>query len=226
MIGTIVTTLAFGFGIYYGKASVTEEEFNNRLNTIEKTMTDSKKELSDRLRTIEKTVTDTNTQVNILVEDKEANKEPIQLLYKNMYVKLEGYIDELLNKYVNISAIIIDPTTETAQRPIIQLFEKPMPSPFRVSIKENSIMAFELPRDIQFASIEGLPKNAIFDPKTNILVWRPRYDQVGSYDLEFNAVSQSYSQKVTIDVEEVPKHEWFKKWLEESETKEAIIPLN
>ena len=53
-----------------------------------------------------------------------------------------------------------------------------------------------------------LLQQAIFDPVTNILSWQPWYDQAGSYELLFSAFGSDYTQKDTIDIEDVLFQSW------------------
>ncbi len=69
----------------------------------------------------------------------------------------------------------------------------------------------------------ALPKRAAFDPATNTLSWRPWYDQAGIYEILFSAVDSTYTQSVTINVEDVLLKTWYQEWINSSNTQAAMV---
>lgn len=77
---------------------------------------------------------------------------------------------------------------------------------------------------VTFSSVvAGLPKRAAFDPATNTLSWRPWYDQAGSYEMLFSAVTGGYTQKVTIDVEDVLLKTWYQDWINSAPVQTTMV---
>jgi parallel beta-helix repeat protein len=77
---------------------------------------------------------------------------------------------------------------------------------------------------VTFSSVvAGMPKRAAFNPATNTLSWRPWYDQAGSYELLFSAVGSDYTEKVTLDVEDVLLKTWYQEWINDPDTKTAMV---
>jgi hypothetical protein len=64
--------------------------------------------------------------------------------------------------------------------------------------------------------VVGLPKRASFDPQTNTLLWRPWYDQAGTYEIIIIDANSDYTQKITINIEDVPLKSWYQDWLDDS----------
>lgn len=71
------------------------------------------------------------------------------------------------------------------------------------------------------AQVIGLPLRALFDLATQTFTWHPWHDQTGTYEILFQ--TESGQQKMTIDVEDVPKTDWYSEWLNNENTKTAII---
>ena len=58
--------------------------------------------------------------------------------------------------------------------------------------------------------VVNLPDGAVFDIDNRIFMWLPRYDQAGTYEITFQGqASSSYSQKVTVMVDDVDLRNWF-----------------
>jgi hypothetical protein len=71
--------------------------------------------------------------------------------------------------------------------------------------------------------VVGLPKRASFDPQTNTLLWRPWYDQAGTYEIIIIDADSDYTQKITINIEDVPLKSWYQDWLDDSIVQSAMV---
>jgi len=71
--------------------------------------------------------------------------------------------------------------------------------------------------------VVGLPKRASFDPQTNTLLWRPWYDQAGTYEILIIDINSDYTQKITINVDNVPLKRWYQDWLDDPGVQSALI---
>ncbi|NLH16922.1 MAG: hypothetical protein GX455_10110 [Phycisphaerae bacterium] len=99
-----------------------------------------------------------------------------------------------------------------------------------VQTRENAPVLIEIPsvdlqgNPIQFSpTVFGLPKRASFDPQINILSWQPWYDQSGLYELLFYGVASEYSQKIQIEVEDVPLKTWYEEWMNSPQTQSGMV---
>jgi hypothetical protein len=99
-----------------------------------------------------------------------------------------------------------------------------------IETRENLLTQVELvPLDPQgnpvtfSPEVVGLPKRAHFDPQTNTLVWRPWYSDAGTYELLFHDIGSEYTQKIVIQVEDVPLKSWYQEWIQSDPVQSAMV---
>lgn len=101
---------------------------------------------------------------------------------------------------------------------------------FTSSSPENWLTIMELPSfDLEGAPIQfspaviGLPRRATFDPLTYMFSWRPWYNQSGTYEMIFQTPDSNYTQRVTINVDDVLLKNWFETWIQNPGVQSAMI---
>jgi hypothetical protein len=99
-----------------------------------------------------------------------------------------------------------------------------------IETRENLLTQVELfPLDSQgnpvtfSPEVVGLPKRAHFDSQTNTLVWHPWYSDAGTYELLFHDIDSEYTQKIVIQVEDVPLKSWYQEWIQSQPVQSAMV---
>jgi hypothetical protein len=222
IVGVVLAVIGIIISIYYGVTSISKKDHDTLVNKVIII-----EEYNSRIAEI---VNQTEDKVRKLAYDQGANNETFLSLYGNMNESITEILSQIMRDDNRKYAATANATEATPDKANIKLFEKPMPSPLRLSLPEMSLLVMELPKGSQnqpqYIAPENLPRGAKFDRKSSILTWQTWFDQAGSYDLVFTNDSQSITQTVTIDVEKVQRPEWFRSWIDDPDTKKSMVPFD
>lgn len=133
----------------------------------------------------------------------------------NPSARTEGFVGTIENIRIYNRALAPDEINQTV---------KTLQAPENWLIEDTLVPLDLAGNPVSFSSVvSGLPRNAFFDSVTNTFSWRPWYDQAGNYELLFSAVGSDFTQKVTINVEDVLLKAWYQDWLASNGVQSAMV---